>query len=882
MGKCAFKTILIALAGLLPSLVFAAGLGRLTLLSALGEPLRAEIELVSLQPNEGENLRASLAPQEAYRQANVELNGALFDVRFTIEPRQAGQYAVVLTSTRPLNEPFLDILVQLDGASGRLVREYTFLLDPPQYKAGAAVASSAAPIAPPAAQALAREKPAAADAAAARAESPAPAGQASYQVKQGDTLGKIARRSAPEGVSLQQMLVALYRNNQDAFIGSNMNRLRAGRILNIPDREAALSISAEEAQRIVRSQGSAYARYQRSIGAAVAAAPAPEEGTRQASGSITAGAAEKPAAPKQAPQDQVRLSKPDDAKAGGRAAKAAAGDDLAARDKALKEANERVALLEKNVTDLQKLLQLKSAPAAQAQQQAQAAKAPAAEAPKAAASAEAPKAEVPKAEASKAAPEAAKAPADTKAAAPSKAPDVAKAKAPAPKAAPAKAAPESLLDELLANPYALGGLGLVVVLLIGYAAYAWRKKKQGAEQRFGPSYLGEASVAPPSSALGAPGGKSVDTGTSSLQMDFSSGSQGKAQADEIDPVAEADVYMAYGRDAQAEEILKEAIAKDPSRTPVHLKLAEIYANRKDARALEGAVLALKSASGAQGADWDKAVALGRQADPSNPLYGGSPQAAPASPAAGFAAAPAAAAAEASAPAAAAPPLDFDLDIGTGATTATVPDINLEIPAAAELSAVIDFDLDLGSKPANGEAKEAFSPDATVALQLRKAVQPAAAPAPAAAGGGLDFDLGLDTPTVPTAEMQPTPAAADDLHTAETQIPPKPAASEPASIDFDFNLDIPAPAPGAEVPAAPAADVPLDLSAITLDLGEPAAPAAGAPADAKWQEVATKLDLAKAYDEMGDKDGARDLLNEVMQEGDRAQQDQAKSLLAALG
>ena len=214
MGKCAFKTIIFVLAGLLPSLVSAAGLGRLTLLSALGQPLRAEIELVLEQPNEADNLKASLAPQEAFRQANIELNAALFDVRFAVEPRQGGKYVVVLNSTQAINEPFLDLLVQLDGANGRLVREYTFLIDPPEYKAGAATASAAVPVVPPAAQPLPQEKPAPAvpapaRAAAAKAPAQAPAQAATYQVKRGDTLGKIARQTAPEGVSLQQMLVAL-------------------------------------------------------------------------------------------------------------------------------------------------------------------------------------------------------------------------------------------------------------------------------------------------------------------------------------------------------------------------------------------------------------------------------------------------------------------------------------------------------------------------------------------------------------------------------------------------------------------------------------------------------------------------------------------------
>jgi pilus assembly protein FimV len=280
---------------------------------------------------------------------------------------------------------------------------------------------------------------------------------------------------------------------------------------------------------------------------------------------------------------------------------------------------------------------------------------------------------------------------------------------------------------------------------------------------------------------------------------------------------------------------------------VRLKLLEIYGNRKDAKAFEAIARELHSSTGAQGSDWEKAVSLGRQIDPSNKLYGGSGEAAPQQ-----APAPRAPAASVAAvkETAVAPPLDFDLDLDVK-TEPAVPDIDLDAPvsAAADQPITIDFDLDLGAaKAPSADKAQALSPDATVALS-RAQRQPEAAPA------GLDFDLGLgDQPAPPVAQA---------------------AVSTKGGLDFDFNLDGFAPAAAAAHEQAPA----IDLSAITLDLGGP--PAAHAPLDAKWQEVATKLDLAKAYEEMGDRDGARDLLNEVVKEGDTAQQEQAKSLLATL-
>ena len=135
MGKSVIKTSVVVLAFLLlPSLAVAAGLGKLTVFSGLGQPLKAEIELVSVQKGEADSLSVRLPSAEAFRQANIEYSGALLSVRFSIEQRGEGRHVVVISSTQPMNEPFLDLLVELDWATGRLVREYTFLLDPAEYK----------------------------------------------------------------------------------------------------------------------------------------------------------------------------------------------------------------------------------------------------------------------------------------------------------------------------------------------------------------------------------------------------------------------------------------------------------------------------------------------------------------------------------------------------------------------------------------------------------------------------------------------------------------------------------------------------------------------------------------------------------------------------
>jgi len=379
-------------------------------------------------------------------------------------------------------------------------------------------------------------------------------------------------------------------------------------------------------------------------------------------------------------------------------------------------------------------------------------------------------------------------------------------------------------------------LGGVVLLLLVYAIWAWRKKK-AAQARFQDSVIGAAAAGAAAGTLAEPTLAPATGGAAATPATAPPPGAGE----EVDPIAEADVYMAYGRDAQAEEILKEALQKDSSRTPVHAKLLEIYANRKDAKAFEQTALKLKGLTNGAGPEWDRAAALGRSIDPQNGLYAG----------AGGAAAAAAAVAAApsfdvpAAPAAPAPTLDFDIG-GAAQASAAAPDLTLDIGAAPKATdAGLDFDV------SGGQKKDISFEETVVAPSTLDKTQ------------AMDFNLDLGSPSAaPAAPAAPAPAPAAD-----------------PGLTFDLNLDLGGGDQKAEAPAAPAAD----LSSISLDLGgtdAPAAPAGGS--DPKWQEIATKLDLAKAYEEMGDKDGARELLNEVMKDGDAAQKGTAQQLLAKLG
>ena len=857
----------------------AAGLGRLIVLSSLGAPLVAEIELVSLQPGEEDGLSARLASSEAFRQAGIEPSAALSSVRIAVVRRE-GRPVLRLTSAQPVNDPFVDLLVELEWTGGRLVREYTVLLDPPEYKGPQAVAAapaapSSAPLAqplppfearPPQPRAAAPEADSSAGAAVekqaaverpAEIERPAavqrPAGANTYEVRRGDTLGEIARANLPPGVSLNQMMIAIYRANQDAFLRENINLVRAGRVLNLPTPDSVSGVGVEEANRLVQSHRTEWDEYVNRV----ASRPAPGEaasGQRAVTGKIAAKPEAEPSGPA---QDRVRLSKADPAKSGA----AARADDAAARERALREAQSRVTDLEKNVADLQKLLELKNQQLAELEKKAASKPAPVAPVPakpeaKAEAKSEvkppakpAATAEWVKPEAQKPAPpvvvaEAPKPPAVApapEAKKPGPAPEAKKAE-PAPEAKKAEPAPEakkaepakpkpkavapppppppSLLDEFLDNQIALLGLGLVVVLLLGYGVWSWRRKK-AIQAKFSDSVLG-GGTAP---SLNEPGAASGDSQASVSQT---SG----MEAEEVDPIAEADVYMAYGRDAQAEEILKDALQKDPNRIPVHAKLAEIYAKRNDTKALEQTALKLKNLTGGSGPEWDKVVALGRAIDAGNGLYGGS-----------TAAVATAAAMGAAAGAAASPAIDFDIGGGTSPGMIAT-DIPLDDQPKPATPSTIDFDLGAGTAPSFARAPD---PDATVVAPL-------------------DFDLNVGGEEKKPYVPEPAPALA--------------AAGDSASgLDFDLNLDLGTSNAGDADKTAQA----LDLSSISLDLGS-AGEAGGAASsnDPKWQEVATKLDLAKAYEEMGDKDGARELLGEVMKDGDATQKGQAQQLLTKLG
>jgi pilus assembly protein FimV len=187
----------------LPVSVFALGLGKLTVQSGLGQPLSATIELTSAHKDELDTLRARIADPAVYRDNNVQYPAAMSRARIVVEQTANGAPYLRVTTSQAVNDAFLDLLVELNWATGRVVRDYTFLLDPPSSTETQAVEPSAPIRAQAGSAAAARAQagstaPAAAAPAARRSTAAAPAegaaaGGSTYTVKRGDTLSKIAQ-----------------------------------------------------------------------------------------------------------------------------------------------------------------------------------------------------------------------------------------------------------------------------------------------------------------------------------------------------------------------------------------------------------------------------------------------------------------------------------------------------------------------------------------------------------------------------------------------------------------------------------------------------------------------------------------------------------------
>ncbi len=923
----------------------AVGFGGINVTSSLGQPLVAEIELVAVDKADKSSLNAHLASPEAFKGAGIDYPYALPKLKFEVATHPSGVPYIKVTTDQVVNEPFVSLLLELTWSSGRLLREYTFLLDPPGFvseqppavavkpiepviESAVAPASPIAEAAPVAASApLPADTQAAASApqeAASVAATPEASGVAAtapveteaasavaaevakpaetkveplpkeetqstetaakkqaessqtpnspITVKQGDTLSKIANQTKSSDVSLERMLVALYRANAEEFDGHNMNRIRTGKILRLPEAGDVAKLNQAEAVKEVRAQVADWNAYRQKL--AAANTPVAEQRPKQeVAGKISTSIAEKVPVAKETAKEVLKLSKGEQAGdqtvAGGKAKSTqdkatAKEEDTIAKDKALKDAEQRTAMLEKNVKEMQRLVELKSQAAKAAQDKNGVASAPASAIPLMASS-------VPPAAADKAA-------SGVKEAKP-------KPKIIAPKVV---APPPTLVDELLENPIYLGGGAAAILGLGGLGFVLSRRLKKGA-------VLGKKKksddIDSNTGRIAAPVQASPDTGDFTHTITATPASA--LGSDEVDPLGEADLFLNFGRDVQAEEVLKEALQKDPSNNPIKLKLLSIYASRKDTKSFTSYANEIKDSR--DEASWAQAAAMGRELEPDNALYGGSAGAIPE---------PVAAMANATHAA-------VDLDLGFGASEPALSTLNLGLNKAEEKQEFTGEDtsvLSVDDLRSTQEVPMDFDITST-----NTGVKPAAQPRDSKFEvSAMDFDVsgshggtadsaktGLDVPAMDFdvtggsayAPAAAVPAPSLNLDDLVFDVPTSAPAAKPAPVtqaeaakkDMEFTLDFPSDVKSATLAAsAPVKDV--GLGDISLNLNEAAAqqsPATAVNKDEQWQEVATKLDLAKAYQEMGDQAGAREILEEVLRDGDTTQKASAQALLQQL-
>ena len=451
-----------------------------------------------------------------------------------------------------------------------------------------------------------------------------------------------------------------------------------------------------------------------------------------------------------------------------------------------------------------------------------------------------------------------------------------------------------LLDQLLENPLTLLGGGLLIALLAGLGIYRAKQRRDAAE--VDSAFL--ESRLQPDSFFGASGGQRVDTndGAATGSSMVYSPSQLDA-ADDVDPVAEADVYLAYGRDLQAEEILKEALRTHAGRIAVHMKLLEIYAKRRDTQAFEGMAKEAFRLAGGDSPEWARICEQGSTIDPANTLYqpGGDPSA---------------------------------MATATALTTSPMPVMaadgmatqRLDMSAAhdAPVSKPVDLDLDL-----DFSLDEEPITSAIIEAKPSQMERTVAIDTPVSAPGTLDVDFGETTES-----MQASPESAAAPLPVEVALPDIESAEDTLALDSNetdqfrqqaavsFGSTNPAPLSEIDPDAtqggptqAPKSNINFDatsphgLTASQTPFKTPDAPDSGMlefdlgtlsldldPDDASSQEasgesddpLATKLALAEEFVSIGDDDGARALIEEVIAEATGELKAKAQRALGSLG
>jgi pilus assembly protein FimV len=666
MRRMMLMACLLSLSYLWPSVSCALGLGEIHLNSALNEPMNAEIDLIAAAPEELTALRATLAGRDSFTRYGIDRPPFLSSLTFKVGKSKDGRDVLLVRSSDAIPEPFVTFLVEVNWARGRLMREYTVLLDPPVYTPGenpSSTAPVAAPVTTPGTTAVpppvtARKQPTPRTAPAAAptmsvapttppadtgsaetaptASSTAPSQQATQsaspgtvQVAKGDTLTKIARSlHADSPASIDRTMIALYRSNPEAF-GGNINVLKRGAVLRVPDADAIAALNQKEAMGEVHRQMDAWRT------SAGEAAPSghlrlvtPTAGTGTTSGAGTSSSDSAANSEAQALKDRVK--------------------DLEGQ---LAESKRLIDVRNAELSALQRKLGTPATPPPAAQPPAVAERIPAPP-PAATPPAAQPPAATP--------PPAAQPPVVVPPVANTTAPPPA-ATAPPPEATPAAQVPTptpvppavkkpaaaspaesgSWIDWVAENWLLPAAILVAILAALGFAA--WRRRRQspvGNLSSFDDTHLAVRDGAANLTTLrkgndsfvveesgphqvpdfGAETGRFGDTGELKSPEDTMS-SESAVNLDQGDPLAEADFHMAYGLYDQAADLVRIALEREPDRRDLRLKLLEIYFvwGNKDAF-LQTAKGLEATRDRAPAGEWDKIVIMGKQICPDEPLF----------------------------------------------------------------------------------------------------------------------------------------------------------------------------------------------------------------------------------------------------------------------
>lgn len=872
-----------AASALSSGMAHALGLGELTLKSTLNQPLVAEIELLDVKDLTAAEVVPSLASPEDFAKAGVDRQAFLNDLTFTPVLNASGKSVLRVTSSKPLSEPMVKFLVQVMWPNGRLLRDYSVLLDPSKFS------------------------PETADAAAQPAPSPtiaAPTTGAThstqYTTTPRDTLWEIAAK-ARTGGSVQQTMLAIQALNPDAFIGGNINRLKTGQVLRLPDSVQSTALPQSKAIAEVAAQNEAWRSGRRYVAK-------PGTGQQQLDatnrGRGNTGTA-------QNAQDNLSLVSAENAKGRG---KGPAGDAKALSNKLAvtqesldttrrdnEELKSRMSDLQSQLDKLQKLIELKNNQLAKLQAEGAGA-APATNA--AAPAVPAITAELAATPPATPADAAATSPTPESAIAPPAETPVEPVVEPVVETKPA-ADDEKTFNELLTNPILLGliGGGAVVLLLLLLLLARRRKAQQEAEKhvRMARALAEEQEFSaeqdlPESSFAG------LETPAASVTLNTPAPAPTPAPvvvapvvmaepiaAPLVAPAAErsddvldkAQSHINAGRLNQAAALLEEGVSLEPQRSDLRLKLMEVYGQQGDRDAFVGQERQLV----ANGDNFAKVEEL-KSRFPAMALVA----------AGGLAAAAVAAELDAQyvkdllldEPQAPEPaPVDDDLDSAFDLSLDDLDNITPVEPApVVEPEAPIELDEfpsddDLSFESVlqqQTEIKENLDDLSDFDLDLDLGAEPA----PATLADD-DFTLDLDDGVKDLSPVEPPVVA--DVPQDDLELP----------ADFDLSLADEMdsnPAAEPDVFAAELDDVNAELDRLSQSIAEPTFTEADAAIGgdlgeddfdflAGTDEAATKLDLAQAYIDMGDSDGARDILNEVLTEGDEKQRGEAKDMLSSL-